>query len=478
MREEMVQQWAGKFLVGMGEPNLVYHAGAWYMFSPRAGWCVTDVEMILDEVVKSLWEGAESVSVSQNFSRDVLGCLRATLRVHEGEGETVDPSVSLAYESFEQNMEIGVLPAEGWIFTRSNTLHVPTVAAALHAGGDVPAESVSPADTSLFTRGMVPCEFNPAATCPRWEQFVAEACPEDAAMLQMMFGLSLTYDRRYNVFFVIHGEAGTGKSTALDVLARLNAGAVCGVPLSMFGEKFRTYDLTEHRLNMVQDMESVYEGVGSVSLREAILKSCTAGEKFQVEQKHQPPKYRRLTALPVFGGNVLPRFADRSRAIADRMRIITFPCVFRGTAGQDLTLADSLRAELPGILNWALRGYGMLLAGGSRTFPETASAAMLKADLIKSARPEELFCDDMLEVTPDGSGTLSTEAVYLAYQAFCIRNGFKPVGSSRVIPEICRYLGVEKMRSTMQGKKKTWLFGVRFPEGVPPAENGQGTDGF
>ena len=217
-----------------------------------------------------------------------------------------------------------------------------------------------------------------------------------------------------------------------------------------------------NRLNLVQDMDSIFEGEGSVTQREAVLKSCTAGEMSQVEQKYMMSEHRRLCALPVFGCNALPRFADRSGAIARRMRIITFPHVFYGTEKQDLTLADTLRAELSGILNWAFRGHGKLLADGCKTFPETTSASAIKANLIKSARPEEMFCDEMLIRTGDPKNVISSEAVYMWYQDYCQKNGYKPVGKSRVIPEIYRYMDVEKSISTISGSRRRCLKGVKF----------------
>lgn len=453
------QDFAEKFIEknavpkGAQLPLLVYHAGAWFEHKATTGWRETKKNQVQASVKKFLWRVLGERNLTERLTGDVLACVQAALTLPDG-GDGV-PQMFLTFENGDMIAE----PADGWIATRTHLVNVELGMSneELETDSEIPRCKNG---AGLFTRGMVPCAYDPAAECPRWEQFVCEACPDDAEMLQMMFGLSLTYNRRFNVFFVVHGEAGTGKSTALDVLAALNAGVVCGVPLSAFGERFQTYPLTEHRLNLVQDMESIFEGAGSVSLREAVLKSCTAGEKLHVEQKHQGAEYRRMTALPVFGGNTLPRFADRSRAIADRMRIITFPRVFRGKKRQDLQLADKLRAELPGILNWAIAGYQMLVADGARTFPETKNAKLLKADLIKSARPEELFCDEMLE--RDADAVESSDKIYQAYREFCQRNGNKPAASNQVIPKICTYTGAEKSSRMVDGKRLRCLVGVRL----------------
>ena len=287
-------------------------------------------------------------------------------------------------------------------------------------------------------------------------------------MLRCMFGLSLTYDRRYNVFFTIHGEGGAGKSTMLNVLASLCTETTCGISLSLFGERFQMYPLTQNRLNLIPDMDSIFDGIGSVAKREAALKTCTSGEKQQVERKYKDTEYRYLCALSVFGCNSLPRFGDRSQAISDRMRIISFPNVFRGTEKHDTLLGNKLRAELPGILIWALKGYGELLVSGSPTFPETEHSLALKRDAIKVSRPEELFCDEYLEkivpnaLPPTENVLLPTVEVYRRYKIYCEERGYKAAGENRVIPEIAKYLGVEKARkSTCEGQKMC-LVGARF----------------
>ena len=341
--------------------------------------------------------------------------------------------------------------ATGWLATRSHYVHMET--------GETRAD-----DGSLFTLGCVPCAFDPDAACPRWERFVADACPDDRETLRAMFGLSLTYDRRFNVFFVVHGEPGTGKSTALAVLAALNAGTVCGVSLGAFGERFQTYPLTTHRLNLVQDMDSVFEGSGSVSLREAVLKSLTCGEKIQVEQKHVAPEYRRLTALSVFGCNTLPRFADRSGAIADRLRIIGFPNVFRGSGREVLNLSDVLiREELPGILNWSMSGYRDLLASGIKRFPETPASAVAKAALIKSTRPEELFFDEAIVATDNPLDSVSTLNVFDRYDNWCRFRKYNAIAENKFSERLLKYFPtVTKCRKQEKGSRHVCYLGLKL----------------
>ena len=200
--------------------------------------------------------GVQKPNVTRWMIQDVTDNVQAMLTVITPTADALDTTVWLRFEDGCLHAE----PAEGWIATRSHLLHMPRVATALYRGEKIPEDAIRPVNSNLFTTGMVPCDFNEYARCSRWEQFVRESCPGDASMLRMMSGLSLTYDRRFNVFFVLFGEAGTGKSTALNVLANLNAGTTCGVSLGLFGERFQIMPLTRNRINIVQDRASLRTG--------------------------------------------------------------------------------------------------------------------------------------------------------------------------------------------------------------------------
>ncbi|MDO4574973.1 MAG: DUF5906 domain-containing protein [Planctomycetia bacterium] len=423
-----------------GELRFVYCAGGWFAFREKTGWVACRLEEPEADVTRFLLR--EINVVSRDMVADFMLYLRSLLWV---EGDA-----ALGVFLKPEGDRLKVSDAAGWISTRSHMVNVLTGETRL-------------ADSGLFALGCVPCAFDPKATCPQWERFVSEVCPDDGEGLQKMFGLSLTFDRRFNVFFVAYGEAGTGKSTALAVLAALNTGTVCGVSLGAFGERFQTFPLTIHRLNLVQDMDSVFEGAGSVSLRESVLKSLTCGEKIQVEQKHVSPEYRRLTALSVFGCNKFPGFSDRSGAISHRLRLLRFPNVFRGARAEKLNLAETLiREELPGILNWSMSGYRSLVSEGGRVFPENATAAAMKADFIKSTRPEELFFDECLE-----SGSVTklqepTRNVYFHYDNWCRFRNYRPLAENTFSRRLLEYFPtVEKIRAVVGGSRVKVYLGIR-----------------
>ena len=269
----------------------------------------------------------------------------------------------------------------------------------------------------------------------------------------------MTFDRRFNSFFVLFGPGGTGKSTCLEILRLLNSGCVCSVPLTDFSEKFSLFALTENRVNVYSDLPAVFETMATADKLESVLKNLTCCESVQVEQKHLKPVTRPLVSLAIFGSNTIPRFPDRSGAVRGRFKLIPFMRQFRGAENEDKDLLKKLVNELPGILIWSLVGYGRLLKEG---FSESKMAKTMLHDAERQSSSTLSFCEDCLEEARPDSFVLS-DSVYKAYCSYCIKNGLKQMASSRAIPEILQTTGTVKVRIRQDdGRRVSVIYGIRL----------------
>lgn len=433
--------------------------GGWYSYHNKTGWKQVPEWTVKTQVNRFCLNTIQSnENLSKQRLSDVMEYVKTFLSV-DFVSDTPDPALWIRFDRDEIVAESAV----GWIACNNALLNVEKVASALYEGKPVPVEAVKPLSPELFVLGRIPCDFEPGSKCPRWLQFVNEVIPNvsDRKNLQRMFGLSLTYNRQYNVFFVCYGVAGTGKSTCLAVLEKLNSGAVCSVALDDFGERFMTYPLTENRLNLIADMPAVWETASTACRREAVLKSLTTGEPYPVERKGENVVTRRLIALSVFGSNMVPRFLDRSGAIRQRLRLLPFPVQFREKSGVVLNLKEKLLSELPGVFIWSLIGYGELLSEDYDKFPESDEAETLKHEAELKSNPVLQFCEEYLE-RADPDSVISSESVYKVYQSFCDKNGLRASSSNIVIPEIIQTMEVDKGRIRQEGRQITVLYGVRF----------------
>lgn len=279
----------------------------------------------------------------------------------------------------------------------------------------------------LFSTLALPYSYDPSSTANLWKQFLDGALPdsEDRKMLQMMFGLALTANTTFNVFFLLYGQAGTGKNVVVEVLRALVGKENCSaVQLDMLGERFMLHPLTEKLLNIVGDLpERIPPAV--MDRIEGQLKDVTSGAVMQVERKGIDAETRRIIARCIFASNHFPPFRDTSEGLWDRLRIIPFHQRFRNTPKQILDFHQQIiTTELPGVLNWALEGLIMLR--DLRCFPESPSGLQLKQQQHRRSDSIGTFLQDCVITTP--TGQVSTTALMAAYESYCSEH-WLPVAS-------------------------------------------------
>ena len=237
------------------------------------------------------------------------------------------------------------------------------VRAVLRGASDV----LSPHTPEWFTPICLPYAFDPAATCPRWTDFVEWMVKKDAELIQFVqewFGYCLVLDHSQHVFVVAVGEGANGKSVLLDTLQNLVGRENCSsVPLESFNGRFALSMTIGKLVNVVSEIGDVK------TLPEGKLKAFVAGDLMTFDRKHREPLQVNPTARLVFATNKLPKVGDRSEGIW--RRFVPLPCeVTVAPRDQDRELSRKMREELPGIFNWGLQGLKRLRDRGRFAVPE------------------------------------------------------------------------------------------------------------
>ncbi len=351
----------------------------------------------------------------------------------------------------------GGISASGWTFMRNCILNVEMAAKRISGANVNQSDVIKEYSPDLFSTFRVDFDYDPKAQCPGFENFIADVQPSRAGrdILQLLCGLALVPDTRYEVIFLLFGEAGTGKTTFTEILkAVVGPANVCCLPLNKFTEKHSTHLLTENLLNVVGDLPT---SDGHVSLHqiEGILKDVASGGTIPVERKNKDPMTAPAIARCVFASNSLPAFADRSNGIWDRLRIIPFDQRFRGTSKHNPNLKEEiLSEELPGIFNWALEG--LIKLRSLRRFPEHPEGQELASQHRLSCDHERQFLTENYE-EQNGSYVNKSE-LYENYRSFCSNNGFRAKNAAnfgREVKRIFRSAEEDRIR-TSTDRPRIW----------------------
>ena len=363
----------------------------------------------------------------------------------------------------------GPTPANDWLVCANKAVNIAGMIR-MHNGEHVPDTDIAVNPTPrLFSTTAIEYNFDPDASCPKFEQFLMDILPDPDVReaVQMMVGLCLVPDTTYNVFFFLVGPAGTGKSTFLHILlALVGKDNVCHLPFTRFSEKFSVGLLTEHLVNLIGEGDTElprHIGLGRV---EGVLKDITDGGMLPVERKFHEPGMARATARCVAAANALPTFYDRSDAIWDRLCVIPFEVRKRGADDENRRLRHEIVAEeLPGIFNWAVEGLAKLRR--LHRFPETARGKELKEAHRAACDHEREFLEDTCVEDPSAP-PLGTQALYTEYRSWMGARGYHHVGEAKFVTHVQRvFPGAVRRRARDDAGKqfRAWV-GIRRREDV------------
>lgn len=402
----------------LGNDNLIHTQSRFWSWRDAGVWQPTDeiaVRKIIQDVVESAGE-----RVTSSLVGSVLSLLQAEIHA---EHHTFDaPSEGINCRNGELWYENGC-----WVLKPHVREHYCTT--------------------------QIPVSYDAAAACPRFTQFLGEIFEDDddaPAKMRVvceLLGYSLLATCRYERFALLVGGGANGKSVLLEVVRALAGGGnAAAVQPSQFDNRFQRAHLQGKLVNVVTE---IAEGA---ELAEAPLKAIVSGELTTAEHKHKPPFDFQPFATCWFGTNHMPHTRDFTDALFRRAIIIPFNRAFRG-AQADPHLKETLRGELPGILNLALEAVAGVIRRGE--FTEPASSARAKQDWRLQADQVASFVDECCELV---SGEETSKHVYETYLEWAKGAGIRQVLGRK------SFVNRLKLRGVMPVKRaggERYLAGIR-----------------
>lgn len=209
---------------------------------------------------------------------------------------------------------------------------------------------------------LAPVQFDENAVCPLWERFLEQIYSGNRDLVrfvQRAIGYTLTGMTTEQCFFILHGHGSNGKSTLLRAMSALfgngystNANFATFLASSNPGQYGPRPDLA--RLAGARFVMSTEPDEGA-RFSESVIKSITGGDPITAALKYEND-FEFIPVLKLWlSVNHKPKVGDTSHAMWRRIRLIPHEVII-ADAQQDKRLDAKLALELPGILNWAIRG--------------------------------------------------------------------------------------------------------------------------
>ena len=300
-----------------------------------------------------------------------------------------------------------------WLFNTENCLI------------DLKTNQVLPHDPARLVTKLSPVVYDPAATCPNWDAFLARVLADRAELiryLQKAVGYSLTGETGEQCLFLLYGQGANGKSTFLSTIMGILNTYARQLPMDALLAKNNHQIPNDIAALRGARFASAVEADDGSRLAESLVKQMTGQDKISArfmrgEWFEFEAQFKLWLAT-----NHKPVIRGCDEAIWRRMRLIPFTVTIPA-AERDQRLGEKLRREWPGILNWALAGCRLWREEGL-TPPQDVLAAT------EEYRDEMDILGDFVAQccvqNPFGAAVVAD--TYRAYENWCVETAERPVG--------------------------------------------------
>lgn len=268
--------------------------------------------------------------------------------------------------------------------------------------------------------------YDPAATSPEWERFLARVLPDEAVRcyLQRFVGVALVGAVREQEFTIATGPGANGKGvfygsihhalgdyahtaeSDLFMTTKANANAASPAVMALRGRRFVVCSETErdHRLAA------------------ALMKNLTGGDPITARGLHRDPVTFDPAHTVLMVTNFLPKVAGNDPAVWRRMRVVPFDVTIP-EAERDPELGERLKLSAAAVLAWAVAGLRDYQTRGGMAAPEAVQTAT--AEYRQRSDAVARFVDDRLLVNPHMWAAVAD--LWAAWETWAAEEGAEPV---------------------------------------------------
>jgi putative DNA primase/helicase len=198
----------------------------------------------------------------------------------------------------------------------------------------------------------------PGGDCPLWHAFLDRVTAGDIDLqeyLQRVAGYCLTGHTSEHAIFFLYGTGANGKSVFVSTLVGMMGDYAMTAPMEVFIESKTDRHPTELAMLRGARLVVASETQAGRSWNEARIKTLTGGDRISARFMRGDffeftPQFKLMIS-----GNHKPSLRNVDEAMRRRLHLIPFTVTIPPHE-RDPGLAEKLKAEWPGILQWAIKG--------------------------------------------------------------------------------------------------------------------------
>lgn len=279
----------------------------------------------------------------------------------------------------------------------------------------------------FYSRNQCPIAFNESAKCERFlnELLLPAVSRDDALIIQKYTGLCLLGVNLIQRFLILDGDPGRGKSTLASLIQKLiGQNNATQLRTKYLNDRFELYRFLKKTLLVGVDVPGNF-----LSEKGAyVIKGLVGGDWFDSEQKGGTdsfPLQGNFCIIITSNSRLQVRLDGDHGAWKRRLLIVRFEA---SKPPKKIPEFDEvlIREEGSGILNWALRGLGILLDDIQKygDIQLDRRAKDIVNTLLAESNSIKLFLAD--SVIRDDASNLSVSEIEEAYGEYCACNRWEP----------------------------------------------------
>ena len=207
-----------------------------------------------------------------------------------------------------------------------------------------------------YIRYVLPYCFDKQATCPMFMKYLNRVVPDVEVQMVLAEYVSWIFtDIKLEKAMFLYGSGCNGKSVFIDIVeALVGKENVCHESITdMYGENG-----DNHRSNIIRKLLNTSSDIAPLVLHGDLFKSMISGESISTKQNvTSTTDYAKM----LFSLNELPKKNDLASDYYRQLLIVPFNVQIPKSEIDPYLAKKIINDELPGIMNWVLKGYVRLI---------------------------------------------------------------------------------------------------------------------